>query len=319
MINKYLIIAASLLCFGFAQAQTVSTFEELKLPIDTFFDGRYQHDLTYAYESGNAQFYSTYDTSFGGFWVSGIAPSTKRDTINGTYTNNYSVVSAGGYKSATYGVANTFSGISFTGITAGKMLSGMYVNNTFYDYYVMKNGNMFAKKFGGTGGNDPDWFKLTVNGYLDTVKSKVSVEMYLADFRFTDNSKDYIITNWTWLDLHTLGNVDRIELVLSSSDSGAFGYNTPLYVCVDNITGFDHPSGFKNTNTSTSLAWPNPTHHLLHVPFEQDQAVFISMQGQQITVPVQHQLIDVSALAPGMYQLIIPQNNTINYQKICIE
>jgi hypothetical protein len=37
---------------------------------------------------------------------------------------------------------------------------GVYVTNTTYAYNSMRDGDMFAKKFGGPTGNDPDWYKL---------------------------------------------------------------------------------------------------------------------------------------------------------------
>jgi len=52
----------------------------------------------------------------------------------------------------------------------------------------MKNGTAgFAKKFGGTSGNDQDWFKMTAIGYNAAGDSVKSVDFYLADYRFDDN------------------------------------------------------------------------------------------------------------------------------------
>ena len=40
-------------------------------------------------------------------------------------------------------------------------------------------------------GTDPDWFKVTINGYDHNNKLMGSKEVYLADFRFADSSKIY--------------------------------------------------------------------------------------------------------------------------------
>ena len=60
------------------------------------------------------------------------------------------------------------------------------------------------------------------------------IEFYLADFRFDDNSEDYIIDAWTAVDLSSLGQVKTVEFSVSSSDTGDF-INTPTYFAIDNI------------------------------------------------------------------------------------
>jgi len=66
-----------------------------------------------------------------------------------------------------------------------------------------------------------------------------SVNFYLADYRFADNDSDYIVNSWKYVDLSTLGGVDTYEFDLSSSDTGAFGMNTPAYFCMDQFS-FNH-------------------------------------------------------------------------------
>jgi len=118
----------------------------------------------------------------------------------------------------------------------------MYVTNTTYAYLSMRNGDQFAKKFGGTDGNDPDWLKLTITGIDKDNNPTEQVVFFLADFRFSDNSQDYIIDKWKWVDLTSLGTVVGLELSISSSDVGAFGVNTPSYFALDALNGI-YPSG----------------------------------------------------------------------------
>jgi hypothetical protein len=102
----------------------------------------------------------------------------------------------------------------------------------------MRDGDLIAKKFGGKSGNDEDWFKLTIKGIDAQGHYTSSVDFYLADFRFKDNKKDYIVDKWSWVDLSSLGNVVKLEFRLSSSDNNAqFGMNTPSYFCFDNVNG----------------------------------------------------------------------------------
>ena len=62
-----------------------------------------------------------------------------------------------------------------------------------------------------------------------------TVEFYLADFRFSDNSQDYIVDTWTSVDISSLGAVNQLTFKFESSDNGTFGMNTPAYVCIDDI------------------------------------------------------------------------------------
>lgn len=68
---------------------------------------------------------------------------------------------------------------------------------------------------------------IDVNGVYSGI-----VEFYLADYRFTD---DYIIDEWTWVDLSGLGDVVGLEFYLSSSDNNAGGMKTPGYFAMDTV------------------------------------------------------------------------------------
>ena len=99
----------------------------------------------------------------------------------------------------------------------------------------MRDGDPFAMKFGGPTGNDPDFFRLTVQGFNAVGILTGSVDFFLADYRFTNNSLDYIVSQWTTLDLTPLGSATRLTFGLTSSDVGPFGMNTPAYFALDNL------------------------------------------------------------------------------------
>ena len=92
-----------------------------------------------------------------------------------------------------------------------------------------------VKKFGGETGNDPDWFKMRVTLLASDDKPLGTVEIFLADYRFDDNVKDYISNAWTRIGLGSFKNAASLVFELESSDTGQFGINTPAYVCLDNI------------------------------------------------------------------------------------
>jgi hypothetical protein len=99
----------------------------------------------------------------------------------------------------------------------------------------MLNGDQFAKKFGGASGDDPDFFLLTITGLDASNQSVGSVDFYLADYRSSDNSLDYIVDTWESVDLSGLEGATRLSFAVTSSDIGQFGLNTPAYVALDNL------------------------------------------------------------------------------------
>ncbi|MDP2338145.1 MAG: DUF4465 domain-containing protein [Bacteroidota bacterium] len=119
--------------------------------------------------------------------------SNTTDVTTVGYGNQYSAVTGQGYQgSSNYAVCYP-SPSAEVGLNTSAKVSGFYVTNSTYAYLSMKNGDAFSKKFGGETGNDPDYFKLMIEA-LNTDGNPVdTVYFYLADFRFTDHSKDYIL------------------------------------------------------------------------------------------------------------------------------
>ncbi len=221
-------------------AQTVSSFESLPLAQDTFWNGSEMPNGTF-FSDGNGVFPNFYSSDFGGYWGGGWAYSSMRDSTTAGFTNLYSAITGIGFEGSQNYAVGTFNPIINVSPSAiGKVVSGFYITNATYAALSMRDGDAFAKKFGGDSGNDPDWYKITLRSYTQGVLSHDSVEMYLADFRFMNNDSDYILKTWEWVDLTSLGNTDSLQIFLSSSDNGAFGMNTPAYFCIDDFTTADY-------------------------------------------------------------------------------
>lgn len=237
-------IAVSMLADNSAALQPAS-FEDLTVNAD----GIYRSD---APTTGGAQSWKSGGYTFSTYVDSSYAPSyyyydvTVSSLTETTFVQDYSA----GYdmKSAAGGAAlgsnyavwyNNYYGSSTVKLDARQTVSGMYVTNNTYATTSMENGDSYAKKFA-----QDDWFKLTINGYQkDASNNEVktgSVDFYLADFRTEGNH--YIVKDWTWCDLTTLGEVDAIGFELSSSDTGTWGMNTPAYFCFDEL-GAEAPTG----------------------------------------------------------------------------
>jgi len=239
----------SALAFGIAalfsinlSAQTAA-FEDIQLqgPYDVKIPSTGSFNTKFI--SGSCEFNNSYDIGFGGFWTAGWAYSKTNDTTSGDYLNLYaSYANKGAGNSSNYAVGQNFSNFKVNQNT----LQGLYISNSTYAALSMKNGDAFAKKFGGTTGNDSDWFKLTVNAYKNGTLKTEKVDFYLADFRFTDNTQDYIVKDWTYLNLLPLGSLDSLQFTLTSSDTGQFGMNTPAFFCIDNITTNADTATFEN-------------------------------------------------------------------------
>ncbi len=118
----------------------------------------------------------------------------------------------------------------------GYLVNSMYVTNSTYAYWSMKNGDQFAKRFGGDDGTDDDYFKAIFTGLDELGAVTGEVEFYLADFRFADGDDDYIVDDWRYVDLTGLGPATSIQLSMESSDMYEIWMNTPAYIAIDNLS-----------------------------------------------------------------------------------
>lgn len=303
----------ALLLVGFVKAQTTSTFEENVLPDSSYYDGA---DGVGGFTSGNAYFENYFDF---GFWLGGWAYSNITDTVtqpSDFMTQLYSVRETSGYSaSENFAIGTDGAIVKLTGVAAGKSVAGFYITNSTYAYNSMKLGDGFAKKFGGASGNDPDYFKLVIKKYQGGTLATDSVEFFLADYRFADNTQDYIVKEWTWVDLGALGDVDSLVFSLSSTDNGAFGMNTPAYFCIDNLVTNNSPSGFAELSGPKDVhIFPNPCVNTLNIAFDHLLSTY-SITGMDGKLLMNGHAsgnisLDVSTLPAGVYVLEVNGKKT---------
>ncbi len=309
-----------------APAQTVATFDDLSLTgTDTFYVNMSNLGNEVGFTDGKARFPCIYDTSGGYTFWNYFAYSNMTDSTTSGFGNQYAAKTGIGYNgSAKYAVAycanpanylDNTTWLNLTGAAIGRPVLGFYVTNSTYAYNDMRDGTPgVSKKFGGVTGNDPDWFLLTVYGYLHGVRSADSVNYYLADYRFAHNDSDYIVKTWNWLDLGYLGNVDSLVFHLSSSDTGTYGMNTPAYFCMDNFTTDDNLSVKGIPTPSAVKIYPNPATDMLYVEVADNsvqQIAVADVTGKVIanyTVTQKQTAINTSSLPAGMYVLQLAGN-----------
>lgn len=328
---------AAFACLGlFLSKQTVNAqvadFENLTLPAESYWDGgdlSGTHNngvFTSEFQNGDIIFPNEFDTTWGapGYWLGGFAYSNMTDTITSGAGNKYSAkAGAGANNSSNYVVSQNGSSITFPLVYD---VFEFHITNSTYAYNSMRDGDMFAKKFGGVSGDDPDWFKVTIkafgNGnYID------SIDYYLADFRFTDNSQDYIVKDWNHFTA-IVGNhtvpfqfIDSIYFELSSSDIGTWGMNTPAFFCLDNITP-GYTVNIQELESNNFSFYPNPVSSVLNIKNETiiNTISVLDLNGRSLldnsSVNNINSSLDVSELNAGIYFIqLMDENGLVSTQK----
>lgn len=300
--------------YFFSIAQTTADFENFNIGVDSFLNGS---DGSGGFQSGNLFLPNDYNPTWQSW--SGWSISSKTDTQTPGFTNDLSSITGAGYQSLTYATTyiNGEGKIQLQGMASGGIVNGFYITNNTYAYLSMRDGDGFSKKFGGVIGDDPDYFLLTIRKYYNGVLSTDSVDFYLADFRFSDNSQDYIINDWEYVDLTSLGNVDSLSFQLRSTDVGTFGMNTPAYFCIDDLTTADYPVSTKPLLANSYKLYPNPASDFMLIDgLNHSESAFqiTNWNGQLMREGVisnQQNRIDIMDLPKGNYILSIRQDETI--------
>ncbi|MEO1259536.1 MAG: DUF4465 domain-containing protein [Bacteroidota bacterium] len=296
-------------CCLFSQ---IADFENFNLGTDSFLNGS---DGNGGFESGGYFFPNNYGV-YGPyeFW-DGWSISSMTDATTPGLGNQYSAITgAGADGSDTYAVSYVF------GESVIKMHlmeddftfpMSMQVTNSTWAYFSMLEGDGIANKFGGLDGNAPDFFLLTIKGYVNGQLTSDSIDFYLADYRFDNNSLDYIVDEWTEIDLMPLGHVDSLAFTMNSSDTSSFGFNTPAYFCMDNLQlGIIENTNEELSNVDVQL-FPNPTADVLFIDWNENlqaEAFIFSASGQLVKqIPLNHgtQKIVVEDFPGGMYYVKI--------------
>ncbi len=273
---------------------------------------------------GDAEFFNSFSTSWGGYWNSGFAISNMTDSITSGSGNLYSAKAAQGALGSThYAVVQNGANMRLTGNAANTVANGVYITNSTFAYNSMRDGDNFAKKFGGTSGDDPDWLKLTIRGYNNGNLNADTIAFYLADFRDADNSKDYILKDWAYVDLSGLGVVDSITFSMSSSDMSPWGMNTPSFFALDNFNDIS-----TSTNEVTNLVanvYPNPAQNQIAIQSASGMVelvqIFDVRGALQLTATqvTNHSVINIENLESGVYFVTYSENGATYTQRLIVQ
>ena len=268
-------IALSLMISSLTHAQVNETFDSFTLTPNFYYQDNsgtdWKSSLTkpmsfeYGFESGT--------------WTSGSVYTNIHDTTNLTVSNLYACASYTAYDGNNYATVKDSAMIYLENTpTFLNKVSGFFITNTAYVKNVLKNGNATCRKFGdttGTGwgattpqGTYPDWLRLTVFGYYNGVQSPNFVEFYLADYALAGTANDYIVSNWRYVNCISIGFVDSLQLILTSTDKNSlYKMKTPGYFSIDHFTTTNNVGINELENVVNVTVSPNPTSQNLIISY----------------------------------------------------
>ena len=306
---------------GFAQQDTV-TFESFILNPNSHNNG---DDQSGGFTENGAHFSNYYDTTYNFF--TGFATSNETNVTTPGAGNQYSSYAGSGDNSSNFavyypaGVIDLGPGINY--------ITSMRVTNTTYAALSMKFGDAYAKKFGdstnsqGTvdGTMGEDFYKLRIISLSNNNDTVGHTEVYLADFRFADSSQDFILEDWTTVDLIGLNaavlNPRYVHFELTSSDNSAWGMNTPAYFAMDNFV-FEHfVVGLEELESEVKM-YPNPVNDFLTIENTTGVVTILDASGKVLNEQFSKGItsVDFSDLPKGVYFVRISNENDATTYKI---
>ena len=280
------------------------------------------------FNSGGIIFENNYNAAWQSF--TGWAYSNHGDVSTPGYGNQFSSITGSGVNgSAQFGLCYaTGNQRAFYETTTTQPFSGAYFCNSTYSYLSMLNGDSFAKRFGDStdasgmvdGTNGEDWFLLTIYGLgMDSLKTGDSVNFYLADYRFSDSSLDYIVDEWTYVDLTVLGPVHGLDFKLSSSDNASWGMNTPAYFTMDNLSSGTAFLAENKSNFNFDV-FPNPASNAVTISNSRSASVqIIDLSGKVVyskTIIAGQTEISINHLKTGAYVVQLVTNGSVQNKKL---
>ena len=138
---------------------------------------------------------------------------------------------------------------------------GIWVCNHPWAYYGIQHDDGFAHSFADNGAQ----FNLVIHGLDEEAKEAgMPIVHHLAHFHNDDLD---ISTEWQWVDISSLGQVNAIYFTMESTDvSGVLGMNTAAYFCLGGMEILEHvdeiprPAGLEAEpldENSVKVTWHN--------------------------------------------------------------
>ena len=321
--KKIYIIVASLFLGANINAQQVVDFESFTLSAESFDNGSAGNGDFIMGQNLDVILSNVYDPTF--FSWTGFSISNTTDVTTAGWGNQYSsYVGTGSNVSPNYAMFYLEGGITTN--ASNLVFDSIKITNSTYAAISMRDGDDFGKQFGSStdangvddGTNGEDFFKvwIIVEDFLGNEKD--SLEFYLADYRFSNNNLDYIVDEWTNIDLTSFSfPVSSLDFRFVSSDNGAGWINTPTYFALDDIT-YEYYLGMDEIQELAIDVYPNPVKSMLSVRGEEGVLSLTNVNGELLYSNDHLNLsqIDMSLFANGIYFLKLENDLGIAVQKI---
>lgn len=165
---------------------------------------------------------------------------------------------------------------------------GVYVNLPSYPYYVIEEGDAFARRF-----RNGDRYTMTITGVADNNTTK-DLEFTLAS---CENGVLNITRGWRYVDLSSLGAVNELRFRLATTDVGEWGDNTPEYFCLDKLTVKSDA-----VTSASSITGPDAiTYDPASATVTAEGFVGLYNAAGQLVAGSESGRLDVAALPAGVY------------------
>lgn len=319
---KKIYFLATALVFGAnINAQNVVDFESVNLAPESFADG----------SAGNGSFVFNSEISFSNYtdeWgiQRGFTVSNQTDITTAGFMNQYSAFTGAGNNGSANYVVYTPEATILSAENEAIRISSFKITNTTYAGISMRDGDLYAKQFGSAtdangdddGTNGEDFFKVWVIGENADGSQKDSLEFFLADYRFSDNSQDYILDTWETVDVSSLSiDVDKLTFRLESSDNAPWGMNTPAYFAIDDVS-YEITTKVLEQDLISINVYPNPVTDILNIQGENGYLTLTDANGNKVSSKIHNNssIIDMSNFAQGVYFLKLDTDSGSVIRKI---
>ncbi len=312
----YTLVAACAIA-GTINAQTIINFENHALSGAESHDNG--NDGIGAFDFNGTTFDYSYNMT--GDYFSGFAISNHTDITTPGWMNQYSAYPGSGANgSSNFAIFYDFSNGGINTNSALVRIDSFALTNTTYTYLSMRDGDGYGKQFGSIydgggavdGTNGEDFFSVWIFGENYNQTAIDSIEFFLADYRFANDSLDYIIDDWNLIDLTGFSfDVSSVRFAFTSSDVNSFGIKTPVYIALDNVST-QSVNGIDTHVVQDYDVYPNPVRDILNVSGGDGKIIITSATGQVITELSHHQFtsINVETIDSGVYFITLLTENS---------
>ena len=217
----------------FAQLQ-VATFEDIEVSADSI----YLLNETGTFTSGDFTFDQDVQNYGINYYFGNVVSSKKANTYLGD-SQNYMSSKGGAFAGSQFVVwYSSYVGKDRVYLKEAAIIPGFYICNTPWVIDAVENGDGMSGPFDAN-----DNLTVIINGYLGGNAVNHQIE-----FKLVDGTTP--VTEWTYIDLTELGEVDEISFTMDGTKKNDYGLTTPTYFAMDNFGAGAPAEAVENTEVA---------------------------------------------------------------------